>query len=71
MDKDPVAARQYFETAANLGDSDAMNEAAWCYVEGFGGRKDKVGVHVHADSTHANVSVRGCEILPACRGKGE
>ena len=40
--KDPAAARQYFETAANLGDADAMNEAAWCYVEGFGGKKDKV-----------------------------
>lgn len=42
MAKDPVAARQYFETAANLGDTDAMNEAAWCYLEGFGGKKDKV-----------------------------
>ncbi|KAL4803011.1 hypothetical protein BDV18DRAFT_48450 [Aspergillus unguis] len=39
--KDPAAARQYFETAANLGDTDAMNETAWCYVEGFGGKKDK------------------------------
>jgi TPR repeat protein len=39
--KDPVAARQYFETAANLGDTDAMNEVAWCYLEGFGGKKDK------------------------------
>jgi TPR repeat protein len=41
-DKDPVAARQYYETAANLGDTDAMNEAGWCYLEGFGGKKDKV-----------------------------
>jgi hypothetical protein len=40
--KDPVAARQYYETAANLGDTDAMNEAAWCYLEGFGGKKDRV-----------------------------
>jgi hypothetical protein len=40
--KDPAAARQYFETAANLGDTDAMNEVAWCYLEGFGGKKDKV-----------------------------
>ncbi|PYH81671.1 HCP-like protein [Aspergillus uvarum CBS 121591] len=39
--KDPVAARQYYETAANLGDTDAMNEVAWCYLEGFGGKKDK------------------------------
>lgn len=42
IDKDPAAARQYYETAANLGDADAMNEAAWCYLEGFGGKKDKV-----------------------------
>lgn len=41
--KDPAAARQYYETAANLGDTDAMNEMAWCYLEGFGGKKDKVG----------------------------
>lgn len=40
--KDPAAARQYYETAANLGDADAMNEVAWCYLEGFGGKKDKV-----------------------------
>ncbi len=33
---------QYYETAANLGDTDAMNEAAWCYLEGFGCKKDKV-----------------------------
>ncbi|KAL2009551.1 hypothetical protein VTN00DRAFT_5358 [Thermoascus crustaceus] len=41
VEKDPVAARQYYETAANLGDADAMNEIAWCYLEGFGGKKDK------------------------------
>lgn len=40
--KDPVAAKQYYETAANLGDTDAMNEVAWCYLEGFGTKKDKV-----------------------------
>ena len=40
--KDPVAARQYYETAANLGDTDAMEEAATCYLEGLGGSKDKV-----------------------------
>ena len=39
---DKAAARQYYETAANLGDTDAMNEAAWCFLEGFGGKKDKV-----------------------------
>ncbi|KAL9053972.1 MAG: hypothetical protein Q9162_004462 [Coniocarpon cinnabarinum] len=38
---DKNAARQYYETAANLGDTDAMSEAAWCYLEGFGGPKDK------------------------------
>ena len=40
--KDPVAARSYYETAANLGDTDAMNEIARCYEEGFGGKKDRV-----------------------------
>lgn len=40
--KDAAAAKQYYETAANLGDTDAMNEVAWCYVEGFGTKKDKV-----------------------------
>jgi hypothetical protein len=40
--KDPIAARQYYETAANLGDTDALEEAAWCFLEGFGGPKDKV-----------------------------
>ncbi|KAF2869258.1 hypothetical protein BDV95DRAFT_498185 [Massariosphaeria phaeospora] len=39
--KDPVAAKQYYETAANLGDTDGMNEVAWCYLEGFGTKKDK------------------------------
>ncbi|KAE8444698.1 hypothetical protein EG329_014356 [Mollisiaceae sp. DMI_Dod_QoI] len=32
---------QYYETAANLGDTDAMNEVGWCYLEGFGCKKDK------------------------------
>ncbi|KZF23851.1 HCP-like protein [Xylona heveae TC161] len=41
VDKDPVAAKQYYETAANLGDTDAMNEVARCYLDGFGTRKDK------------------------------
>ncbi|GKT42007.1 uncharacterized protein ColSpa_02188 [Colletotrichum spaethianum] len=41
-EKDPIAAKQYYETAANLGDTDAMNEVAWCYLEGFGCKKDKV-----------------------------
>lgn len=29
------------------GDTDAMNEAAWCYLEGFGGKKDKVSASVN------------------------
>jgi hypothetical protein len=40
--KDASAARQYYETAANMGDLEAMNEVAWCYLEGFGCKKDKV-----------------------------
>jgi len=40
--KDPLAAKQYYETAANLGDTDAMNEVGWCYLEGFGCKKDKL-----------------------------
>ncbi|KAF7548691.1 hypothetical protein G7046_g8588 [Stylonectria norvegica] len=39
--KDAYAAKQYYETAANLGDTDAMNEVGWCYLEGFGCKKDK------------------------------
>lgn len=42
VDKDPVGARKYYETAANLGDVDSMLEVARCYEEGFGGKKDKV-----------------------------
>ncbi|KEQ80256.1 hypothetical protein M438DRAFT_281993 [Aureobasidium pullulans EXF-150] len=38
---DKVAARNYYEVAANLGDPDALEEAAWCHMEGFGGPKDK------------------------------
>ncbi|CCU81338.1 hypothetical protein BGHDH14_bgh02125 [Blumeria hordei DH14] len=38
---DKVAAKQYYETAANLGDADAMNEVARCYLDGFGCKKDK------------------------------
>ncbi|CAN8098692.1 unnamed protein product [Discula destructiva] len=41
IQKDPLAAKQYYETAANLGDTDAMNEVGWCYLEGFGCKKDK------------------------------
>ncbi|OAA73227.1 Tetratricopeptide-like helical [Cordyceps fumosorosea ARSEF 2679] len=42
MRKDPEAAKEFYETAANLGDTDAMNETAWCYLNGFGcDKKDK------------------------------
>ena len=46
VEKDAVAARKYYECAANLGDTDAMNEVARCYEEGFGGSKDKVRLNV-------------------------
>ena len=42
VQKDMVAARKYYETAANLGDTDAMNEVARCYETGQGGPKDRV-----------------------------
>ena len=45
VEKDPVAARSYYETAANLGDTDAMNEVARMYEAGEGGKKDKVSSH--------------------------
>ncbi|KAJ9271975.1 hypothetical protein DTO212C5_2056 [Paecilomyces variotii] len=59
--KDPVAARQYYETAANLGDTDAMNEAAWCYLEGVGGKKDKV----QSDPSPLGFRVLLCQNEPA------
>jgi TPR repeat protein len=42
VERDPIAAKQYYETAANLGDIDAMNEVARCYEDGVGTKKDKV-----------------------------
>ena len=47
VEKDAVAARSYYETAANLGDSDAMNEVARMYEAGEGGKKDKVSPSVY------------------------
>jgi len=41
VEKDAVAARTYYETAANLGDADACEEAGWCWENGFGGRKGR------------------------------
>lgn len=65
--KDPAAARQYYETAANLGDTDAMEEAAWCLEEGFGGGKDKVSVDarvVFVFSSPVCLIVRGYTLHP-------
>ena len=42
VERDPVAARKYYEVAANLGDTDAMNEAGRCWEDGYGGKKDRV-----------------------------
>lgn len=62
--KDPAAAKQYYETAANLGDTDAMNEVAWCYTEGFGTKKDKV----RRESTYTHhVSMRLSELWTVVR----
>lgn len=41
VQKDMIAARKYYETAANLGDTDAMNEVARCYESGQGGPKNR------------------------------
>ncbi|KAK9346425.1 hypothetical protein V1522DRAFT_404389 [Lipomyces starkeyi] len=41
VDKDAVAAKQYYETAAHLGDPDAMLEVGWCLLTGSGCKKDK------------------------------
>lgn len=38
-EKDPESALKYFETAARLGDVDAMTDTAWCYMNGFGIKK--------------------------------
>ena len=44
--KDAIAARKYYETAANLGDTDAMNEVARCYEVGDGGKRDRVSFRI-------------------------
>lgn len=65
--KDPPAARQYYETAANLGDTDAMEEAAWCYLEGFGGGKDKVSrVLILGSTCRSHDRSRGPRIVISC-----
>lgn len=65
VERDMVAARKYYETAANLGDTDAINEVARCYEEGLGGKKDKVS------SIHF-VCVTGCLLVDSgAFGRGE
>lgn len=53
VEKDPMAARKYYECAANLGDTDAMNEVARCYEEGLGGKKDKVRLDSSMSRCHS------------------
>lgn len=60
VEKDPAAARQYYETAANLGDLDAMDQVAWCYIEGFGGKKDKVSLVMAGEELFCLVRVTIC-----------
>lgn len=57
--KDFVAAREYYLTAAELGDGDAMNEVAWCFLEGVGGGKDKV----RAAGFYRRAEGAGCAIV--------
>ncbi|KAK4942412.1 hypothetical protein LTR10_017859 [Elasticomyces elasticus] len=71
---DKVAARQYYETAANLGDTDAMNEAAWCYLEGFGGKKDKVSPLVFSKPSVdmcSDNSIIFSHVMPDCSKPAE
>ena len=60
--KDPVAAKQYYETAANLGDTDAMDAVAWCYLEGFGTKKDKVRMHLSSTSS-SSLELASCNCV--------
>ena len=60
VEKDPVAARKYYETAANLGDTDAMNEVARCYENGDGGKKDRVSQNVTFPRTRHQTWKFGC-----------
>ncbi|ANB13582.1 Dsf2p [Sugiyamaella lignohabitans] len=40
-EKDDSSAKTYYETAARLGDPDAMMEVAQCYLDGIGTKKNK------------------------------
>ena len=61
--KDPIAARNYYETAANLGDTDAMNEVARCYEMGDGGKKDRVSSYFSHSFHHQGVKSHAVRIL--------
>lgn len=64
---DKIAARTFYECAANLGDPDAQEEIAWCFMEGYGGPKDKVSGSVFSISFHAvsiNARSDGCCTSP-------
>jgi TPR repeat protein len=41
VEKDNKVARQYFETAAHLGDAEAAVEAAWHWMNGVGCKRNK------------------------------
>lgn len=57
VDKDSGAAKLYYETAAQLGDVDAMCEAARCYEMGIGTGKDKVSSYYSSCSFIHTVSL--------------
>ena len=71
VQKDMVAARKYYETAANLGDTDAMNEVARCYESGQGGPKDRVSAHsLYTPQIRQSWGTKGAErkfVLPSNR----
>ncbi|KAH6691719.1 putative cell cycle inhibitor [Plectosphaerella plurivora] len=61
-EKDP-----YYETAANLGDTDAMNETGWCYLEGFGCKKDKTPSGIETGlALGSKTKTKPFLALPAC-----
>ena len=61
IQKDMVAARKYYETAANLGDTYAMNEVARCYESGQGGPKDRVSAaSLYTPQSKESLRDQGC-----------
>ena len=67
VQKDAVAARKYYETAANLGDTDAMNEVARCYDVGDGGKKDRVSQLPLSRTKNPFKVVFSSDFLPSSR----